>query len=71
MPMPTFSALLGYFVSAVTLTVGMLVLWGLFLPATTPGQVRVTFGVVILLLGIYRASITYVRSIQAKRKQHE
>lgn len=67
----TISALIGYAVSMITLTAGMFVLLGLVLPATIPPQLRVTFGVVILLLGIYRASMTYVRSAQTKREQHE
>ncbi len=65
------SALLGYSVSAITVTLGALVLVGLFLPEAVPHRVRVVFGVVIVLLGIYRFVITRVQVMQSKRERDE
>jgi cytochrome c biogenesis protein CcdA len=58
----------GYCIAFVSVGAGVLVLTGTFIPETTPSQLRIMFGIVLVLLGCYRASITYVRSAQKKRE---
>ncbi len=50
--------LLGYTVSAVSLVFGLLLVTGWLLRVRLPGQFRITFGVVLLLMGIYRFVLT-------------
>ncbi|HTP78781.1 MAG TPA: hypothetical protein VMM57_00105 [Bacteroidota bacterium] len=56
-----FSSSFGYGVSAVTFTAGLVIVSGLFLPAAVPLQFRLTFGIVLVLLGIYRFVVTRTR----------
>jgi inner membrane protein involved in colicin E2 resistance len=63
----SLSTVIGYTVAAITSTLGVLVLFGMFLPETAPNQVRMTFGVVLVLLGVYRFAITRVRVMQSRR----
>ena len=65
------SVVIGYAVSAMTSTLGVLVLFGMFLPEAVPSQVRTTFGVVLVLLGVYRFAITRVRVMQSRRERDE
>jgi hypothetical protein len=65
------STVIGYAVAAVTSTLGFLVLFGMFFPEAVPNQVRVTFGVVLVLLGVYRFAVTRVRVMQSRREQDE
>jgi hypothetical protein len=44
----------GYTVSFVSLCVGTILLSGLFIRFTLPGQLRVMCGIVFLLMGVYR-----------------
>lgn len=72
MPQPiNISAIIGYTVSALTSTLGILVLAGMFIPEAVPSKVRITFGAVIVLLGIYRFVITRVRLMQSRRDAHD
>lgn len=63
------STIVGYAVAATTSTLGVLVLFGMLLPETAPNQVRVTFGLVLALLGVYRFAITRVRVLQSRRDE--
>lgn len=50
--------------SAVFFFGGLFVIFGLFLPESVPKQVRIMFGIVLMLWGIYRCVITYTKSRQ-------
>ena len=63
--------IIGYSISAVTLAIGILVLSGQFFPEGTPTQLRVVFGIVLILLSIYRAIVTTTRQIHARRNPEE
>ncbi len=63
--------LLGYTVSAVSLVFGILLLTGWLLHFTMPDQFRVTFGVVLLLMGIYRFVLTRTKAKQWADEQQE
>ncbi|HWP83256.1 MAG TPA: hypothetical protein VNN76_11445 [Bacteroidota bacterium] len=69
-PIP-FSAAIGYAVSVITATCGVFVLLGFFLPKAVPENVRITFGIVIVLLGIYRFAVTRLRSTQSNQDADE
>ena len=58
-----FSSSVGYIVSALTSTTGLVIVTGLFIPAAVPLQFRLTFGVVLILLGVYRFVVTRTRAI--------
>lgn len=59
------STAFGYAVSAITATCGVFILLGFFLPKAVPENVRITFGIVIVLMGIYRFAVTRLRSAQS------
>ena len=61
------SKYIGYSVSIVSLCVGTLFLFGLFVQAAIPTQLRVTCGVVFLLLGIYRYVVTRYKVKEEER----
>lgn len=52
------SKFFAYGVSLITASAGFLVLVGLLVSQSVPPQVRITFGVVLFLLGIYRFVVT-------------
>ena len=56
----------GYSVSFVSLCVGTILLSGLFVRFTFPGQLRVMCGIVFLLMGVYRFVAT-----RYKFREHE
>ncbi len=62
---------IGYAVALVTGGAGILVLTGYGIPEGVPTQLRIMFGIVLVLLGGYRASITYARGIQNSRDLSE
>ncbi|MBI3586034.1 MAG: hypothetical protein HY088_02760 [Ignavibacteriales bacterium] len=66
-----FSRVMAYAVSAVTFVMGALVLAGLFIHETVPKEFRITFGVVLVLMGIYRFAITKTKETQAKKLEKE
>ncbi len=45
---------IGYSVAIVSFSAGLIFVTGVFLPPTIPKQLRIMFGVVFLLMGIYR-----------------
>jgi len=55
---PSFSVYLGYAVSAVTFGFGSLLLTGWLVNTRMPGQFRIMFGVVLVLMGVYRFVLT-------------
>jgi hypothetical protein len=61
------SKILGYGVSFLTLVVGGIVLFGFFLPPTIPEQFRITCGVVLVLMGVYRFVVTRAKVDEAMR----
>ncbi len=63
-----FSPSIGYAVSAVTFAFGMVIVSGLFIPTTVPLRFRLTFGVVLTLLGIYRFVVTRMKSADSRMK---
>jgi hypothetical protein len=58
---------MGYTLSGVTAIAAVIILTGLFLPDGVPMQLRITFGVVLFLLAVYRFVITWVQEKQAGR----
>lgn len=54
------SKLFGYGVSLITASAGILILSGFLV--SVPEQIRIIFGVVLLLLGVYRFVITQTRT---------
>jgi predicted metal-binding membrane protein len=62
------SKFLGYSVSAVTTSLGILVLFGLIVTDSIPTQFRIIFGVVLLLMGVYRFVTTKTRTMQTRRE---
>jgi hypothetical protein len=66
----SISTYLGYSVSAITFVCGIVVVSGIVL-GNVPGQLRVTFGVVLILWGIYRFVITRFRTRQKAEEENE
>jgi hypothetical protein len=60
----SISLLLGYAVSAITAFAAVVVLTGILLPPGLPMQLRITFGVILALLAIYRFAITFTQKRQ-------
>lgn len=64
-------SILGYAVSAVMAVVGALVLAGYFVHAGVPDQFRWMFGIVLILMGIYRFFMTQTRRNQKAMERDE
>lgn len=60
------NTIIGFAVAAITMALGIMMLTGWFFPEGTPTQLRVTFGIVLMLLSIYRAVVTYTRRSHAR-----
>ncbi|MBL0175953.1 MAG: hypothetical protein IPP94_11940 [Ignavibacteria bacterium] len=58
---------MGYTLSGVTAIAAVIILTGVFLPPSVPAQLRITFGIVLVLLAVYRFVITWVQEKQARR----
>ncbi len=63
------SRLFAYAISLITISGGIIVASGFFVSESVPRQFRIIFGVVLILLGIYRFVITRMRSVQAARME--
>jgi hypothetical protein len=61
------SAILGYAVSGLVSVFGVLVLTGVVVKEGMPPKLQITFGVVLLLFGIYRFAVTRMRSSRIER----
>ena len=59
-----FSKWFGYTVAGVTISAGLVLLAGFVLSEWVPDKVRLTFGSVLMLLGIYRGILTKIRASQ-------
>ncbi|MGB2868823.1 MAG: hypothetical protein WBD36_10250 [Bacteroidota bacterium] len=59
---------LGYGVSAITFVFGLVVVSGLLLPERIPAQFRYTFGVVLMLMGVYRFVVTRTKAIRERNE---
>lgn len=66
-----FSRVMAYAVSAITFVIGALVVAGVFIQETVPKGFRITFGVVLMLMGVYRFAITKTKEVQAKKFEKE
>jgi hypothetical protein len=64
-------SIFGYTLSALTAVAGLVVLTGVLLPPTVPMQLRLTFGIVLLLLSVYRALTTWLKGKQHRRSGNE
>lgn len=62
---------LGYAVSGVSVLFGAAILAGFFLADPLPQQVRITFGVVLVLMGIYRFVVTKVQAMRKDERGNE
>lgn len=58
-----------YAVSLITVSAGVIVLSGLFISEAVPAQFRITMGVVLVLLGIYRFVIARLRAAHSARME--
>lgn len=67
---PDIGAILGYAVSAVMMVMGVAVAAGFLVHEGVPDRFRWTFGVVLVLMGIYRFFITRTR-VQQKAMERE
>ncbi len=56
------SKAVGYTSAVIMVTAGIIVLFGLFMPPYLPKQVRLAFGIVLALWGIYRFVTTQIKS---------
>ncbi len=61
------SKYLGYTVAFVSLCAGVIFVSGLFLPATMLLQLRLTVGIVFLLMSVYRFVATKYKAREAQR----
>ena len=61
------SKLFAYAVSFITVSAGVIVVLGFFVSESLPARFRMTFGVVLVLLGVYRFVMTRVRSARSAR----
>lgn len=68
--MPDLGTWLGYTVSAVMVSVGGAVMAGYFVHGGVPERFRWTFGIVLILMGIYRFFLTRIR-VQQKAMEQE
>lgn len=59
-----FSTYLGYSVAALSVLCGTIVVTGFLMPSYIPTRLRVMFGIVLLLLGIYRYVMTRIKVSQ-------
>lgn len=55
---------LGYVVALITVGAGVLVMIGLLIPETVPDKFRMTFGVILILTGVYRFAVTRLKKTQ-------
>lgn len=62
------SEVVGYAISGVVGIFGILVLTGGVVNEGMPSNVRIAFGVVLVLFGIYRFAVTRMRATQAERQ---
>ena len=62
------SELVGYTISGIVGIFGILVLTEGVANEGMPSNVRIAFGVVLVLFGIYRFAMTRLRATQAERK---
>jgi hypothetical protein len=60
------SKIFGYAMSGVMTIFGILVLTGLVVSEGLPSKFRITFGIVLVLFGIYRFAVTRIRASQAE-----
>jgi hypothetical protein len=60
------NTVIGYSVATITMAMGIGVLTGWFFPEGTPVQLRWTFGIVLVLLSVYRAIATYTKNHNAR-----
>jgi hypothetical protein len=61
------SKYLGYSVAFVSLCAGVIFVLGVFLPPTMPLQLRLTVGIVFLLMSVYRFVATKYRIREQQR----
>lgn len=62
------SEIVGYTISGIVGIFGILVLTGGVINEGMPSNVRIAFGVVLVLFGVYRFAVTRLRAKQAERK---
>lgn len=65
-----FSKAFAYSIAAVTSICGVIATAGWFVPSTVPSRLRVTLGVVLILLGLYRFAITNAKTSRIQRSHH-
>ena len=59
----------GYSTATIVFVVGIAVLFGLVLPAYVPEKFRTIVGVVLLLYGVYRAAMLWIKQHHGKRTE--
>ena len=59
--------IVGYITAAIVLAAGILILTGYIVPSYVPDNYRLIAGGVLILYGIYRPTMIYIKQKNAKR----
>lgn len=59
--------IVGYLTGGIVLIAGILLISGYVVPSYIPGNYRIIAGIVLILYGLYRPAMIYVKSKEAKR----
>ena len=57
----------GYITGGIVLLAGILVITGFIVPSYVPGNFRLIAGLVLILYGLYRPAMIYIKSKNAER----
>ena len=57
----------GYITGGIVLVAGVLVISGFIVPSYVPENFRITAGVVLILYGLYRPAMIYIKSKRPER----
>ncbi len=67
----TFHRIFGYALASLSALAAVIVLTGFLLPPGVPSELRIMFGIVLVLLAAYRGIITWTQQKQAGRKDED
>jgi hypothetical protein len=63
--------IVGLVTASITLVAGIIVTTGLFVPEYIPANFRITIGVVLMLYGVYRGAMIWVKYQQEQHLEEE
>ncbi|OGU31758.1 MAG: hypothetical protein A2X67_05690 [Ignavibacteria bacterium GWA2_55_11] len=69
--LPSPAIVLGYTVAVVMALTGIAVIAGLVMRQGVPDRFRITFGVVLALMGVYRSVLTRTKQMRIAREKEE